>query len=61
MAQVKGRRLDVEGGPRTRSRAKVQAEQWDSVPLRLKLFVLTVDALAEAQAQLVLSFRSILY
>ncbi len=46
----------MEGGPRTRSRAKVQAEQWDSVPMRLKLFVLTVDALAEAQAQLVLSF-----
>lgn len=51
----------MEGGPRTRSRAKVQAEQWDSVPLRLKLFLLTVDALAEAQAQLVLPFLSFLY
>lgn len=49
--QVKGKRLDTDSGPRTRSRAAQQAERWDSVPLRLKLFVLTVDALAEAQAQ----------
>ena len=52
-SQVKGRRLDVDSGPRTRSRAAKQAEQWDAVSLRLKLFVLTVDALLEAQAQVI--------
>lgn len=49
--QVKGRRLDTEGGPRTRSRAKTQVEQWESIPLPLKLMVLLADALVEAQAQ----------
>lgn len=51
LLQVKGRRLDTNSGPRTRSRAAKQAEQWDVVSLRLKLLVLTVDALLEAQAQ----------
>jgi hypothetical protein len=52
-SQVKGRRLDTDSGPRTRSRAAKQAERWDAVSLRLKLFVLTVDALLEAQAQVI--------
>ena len=52
-SQVRGRRLDTDSGPRTRSRAAKQAEQWDAVSLRLKLFVLTVDALLEAQAQVI--------
>jgi hypothetical protein len=56
-SQVKGRRLDTDSGPRTRSRAAKQAEQWDMVSLRLKLFVLTVDALLEAQAQVVVMLR----
>ena len=51
---MRGRRLDTDSGPRTRSRAAKQAEQWDAVSLRLKLFVLTVDALLEAQAQVIM-------
>lgn len=45
--QVRGRRLDTGGAIRTRSRAAAQAEHWDRIPLRLKLFVLTVEALKE--------------
>jgi hypothetical protein len=49
--QVKGRRLDTEGGPRTRTRAKLQAERWSSVPLPVKIFIALVDALIEARVQ----------
>lgn len=49
--QVRGRRLDTSDIPRTRAQAAKQAEQWDLIPLRLKLFVVTVDALEEALAQ----------
>ena len=49
--QVRGRRLDTGDGPRTRSRAKTQAEQWESVSLPLKLMALSADALVEALAQ----------
>lgn len=49
--QVKGRRLDTSTVPRTRSQAAKQSEQWDTIPLRLKLFVITVDALQEVAAQ----------
>lgn len=43
--------MDTSEIPRTRSQAAKQSEQWDSVPLRLKLFVVTVEALEEALAQ----------
>ena len=50
-AQVKGKRLDTEGGVRTRARARTQAEQWSSVPLRVKIVVLLTDAYVEATTQ----------
>ena len=49
--QVKGHRIDVHGGIRTRSRAKQQAEQWQMVPLPSKLLAMLTDTVAEAQAQ----------
>ena len=50
-AQVKGRRLDTEGGIRTRARARTAAEQWSAVPLRVKLVQLLTDAYIEASTQ----------
>lgn len=49
--QVKGKRLDTEGGIRTRARARAQAEQWSAVPLRVKIVVLLTDAYIEATTQ----------
>jgi hypothetical protein len=49
--QVRGRRLDTEGGVRTRARALSQAEQWSVVPLRVKLVVVLTDAYIEATTQ----------
>lgn len=49
--QVKGRRLDTEGGIRTRARARTTAEQWSVVPLRVKLVQLLTDAFIEATTQ----------
>lgn len=48
---VRGRRLDVEVGILTRSRAAQRAERWSSVPLRAKIAQLLVDAYIEATAQ----------
>lgn len=48
LLQVKGKRLDVDTGIRTRSRAKSQAEQWDYVPASTKIFSLLADTLIEA-------------
>lgn len=45
--QVKGRRLDVDSGIRTRARAAHQAEQWQWVPAPAKLLALLADALIE--------------
>lgn len=50
-SQVKGRRLDTEGGIRTRARARTTAEQWSVVPLRIKLVQLLTDAFIEATTQ----------
>ena len=47
--QVKGRRLDVEGAIRTRSRAAAQAEEWQVVSARVKIFSLLADMLIEAR------------
>ena len=47
--QVKGKRLDVEEGIRTRARAKEQAEQWQYVSASTKIFCLLADTLLEAQ------------
>lgn len=47
--QVKGRRLDVEGAIRTRSRAAAQAEQWQVVRAPVKIFTLLADMLIEAR------------
>ena len=47
--QVKGRRLDVDEGIRTRARAKKQAEQWQYVSAPTKIFCLLADTLLEAQ------------
>ena len=46
---MKGRRLDVEGAIRTRSRAATQAEQWQVVSARVKIFALLADMLIEAR------------
>lgn len=47
--QVKGKRLDVHGSIRTRSRAKTQAEQWEYVDAPTKIFALLADTLIEAR------------
>ncbi|BDA48104.1 Importin-9 [Coccomyxa sp. Obi] len=47
--KVKGRRLDVEGAIRTRSRAAAQAEQWQVVSAPVKIFMLLADMLIEAR------------
>ncbi|PRW57646.1 importin-9 isoform X1 [Chlorella sorokiniana] len=49
--QVKGMRLDTEGGIRTRAKARTTAEQWSVVPLRVKLVQLLTDAFIEATTQ----------
>jgi hypothetical protein len=49
--QVKGKRLDTDGGIRTRARAAARAEQWSAVPLRVRLIMLLTDAYIEATAQ----------
>ncbi|KAL4434017.1 hypothetical protein ABPG75_000458 [Micractinium tetrahymenae] len=49
--QVKGKRLDTEGGIRTRARARTRAEQWSAVPLRIKIIMLLTDAFIEATTQ----------
>ncbi|KAL4441799.1 hypothetical protein ABPG77_003715 [Micractinium sp. CCAP 211/92] len=49
--QVKGKRLDTEGGIRTRARARAHAEQWSAVPLRVKIVMLLTDAYIEATTQ----------
>lgn len=51
MTQVKGKRLDVEGGIRTRARARAAAEQWSAVPLRVKIVMLLTDAYIECTTQ----------
>jgi hypothetical protein len=47
--QVKGKRLDVETGIRTRSKAKQQEERWEYVPAPVKIFSLLADTLVEAK------------
>jgi len=47
--QVKGKRLDVESGIRTRSVAKQQEERWEYVPAPAKIFSLLADTLVEAK------------
>ncbi|PSC72945.1 importin-9 isoform X1 [Micractinium conductrix] len=49
--QVKGRRLDTEGGIRTRAQARLLAEQWSAVPLRVKIIMLLTDSYIEATTQ----------
>ena len=49
--QVKGKRLDVDSGIRTRSRAKQQAEQWSLEPASAKILALLADYLQEQQSQ----------
>lgn len=49
--QVKGKRLDTEGGIRTRTRARSQAEQWSSIALPLKIAILLTDAYIETTTQ----------
>jgi hypothetical protein len=49
--QVKGKRLDTEGGIRTRARAAAQAEQWSAVPLRVKIVMLLTDSYIESTTQ----------
>ncbi|KAI3434732.1 hypothetical protein D9Q98_002793 [Chlorella vulgaris] len=51
LIQVKGKRLDTESGVRTRARARAQAEQWSSVPLRVRIVMLLTDAFIEATTQ----------
>lgn len=51
LRQVKGKRLDTEGGVRTRARARATAEQWSAVPLRVKIVMLLTDAYIEATTQ----------
>ena len=45
---MKGKRLDVDEGIRTRARAKRQAEQWQYVSAPTKIFCLLADTLLEA-------------
>lgn len=47
--QVKGRRLDTNGGIRTRARAREQAEQWHMVPAPARILALMADTLLEAR------------
>ena len=49
--QVKGKRMDVDSGIRTRSRAKQQAEQWSMEPAPAKILALLADYLQEQQSQ----------
>ena len=49
--QVKGRRMDIDSGIRTRSRAKQQAEQWSMEPAPAKILALLADYLQEQQSQ----------
>ena len=42
--------MDVNSKIRTRSRAKQQAEQWQMVPLPVKLVGMLADSVAEAQS-----------
>ena len=51
LLQVKGKRLDTEGGIRTRARAAAQAEQWSAVPVRVKILMLLTDAYIESTTQ----------
>ena len=46
---MKGKRLDVDEGIRTRARAKRQAEQWQYVSAPTKIFGLLADTLLEAR------------
>ena len=46
---MKGRRLDVDSGICTRSRARIQAEHWNYVPASTKIFSLLADTLIEAK------------
>ena len=48
-AQVKGKRLDIDSGIRTRSRAAAQREQYEAVPAPVQIFVLLADMLIEAR------------
>lgn len=45
---VRGARLDVEGGIRTRARAAAAAERWTEVSARVKIVELLADALLES-------------
>ena len=47
--QVKGKRLDLNTGIRTRSRAAAQQEQFEAVPAPVQIFVLLADMLIEAR------------
>lgn len=47
--QVKGKRLDIDSGIRTRARAAKQQEQWQYIPASAKLFALLADILIEAK------------
>lgn len=48
---MRGKRLDTEGGIRTRARARGAEEQWSSVALPLKIALLLTDAFIEATTQ----------
>ncbi|KAK9806782.1 hypothetical protein WJX72_002643 [[Myrmecia] bisecta] len=47
--QVKGQRLDIDSGIRTRARARQQAEQWQMVPAPVKIVSLLADMLLEGR------------
>ena len=47
--QVKGKRLDLNTGIRTRSRAAAQQEQFEAVPAPVQIFALLSDMLIEAR------------
>ena len=47
--QVKGKRLDLDTGIRTRSRAAAQQEQFEAVPAPVQIFALLADMLIEAR------------
>lgn len=47
--QVKGRRLDTDGGIRTRARAREEAEHWHMVPAPARILALMADTLLEAR------------
>lgn len=47
--QVKGKRLDLDTGIRTRSRAAAQQEQYEAVPAPVQIFALLADMLIEAR------------